>query len=251
MIDANARRAPSPDNPPPETNAPHGAALASRMPESGETHDRAVSAAARHLPAPLVSNRTIEANPDRLAGLVRAGTSSGVAVPRSTGDVGSALAAPVAPRRQGLRSGEPERNGGQSAQPQRRGPKTVAGKARVGLNALTHGIASARLVVPGESATEWEGSRQAMMDALAPAGPVEMALAERRDGVGRARGDRRLASAARGRVRGGVDRGTAAPGDGQRPPAPASPRHRQDHSVRSASESAALPGPASVGGDAR
>src|SRR6266853_4752586 len=73
----------------------------------------------------------------------------------------------------------PGRNAGQLARPQRRGPKTAAGRARVGLNALTHGIASARLVVPGESATEWEGSRQAMMDALAPAGPVEMALAER------------------------------------------------------------------------
>lgn len=68
---------------------------------------------------------------------------------------------------------------GQSPRPQRRGPKTAAGKARVGLNALTHGIASARLIVPGESATEWEGSRQAMVDALAPAGPVELALAER------------------------------------------------------------------------
>lgn len=65
------------------------------------------------------------------------------------------------------------------ARPHRRGPKTAAGKARVGLNALTHGIASARVVVPGESASEWEGSRQAMMEALAPAGPVELALAER------------------------------------------------------------------------
>lgn len=65
------------------------------------------------------------------------------------------------------------------ARPHRRGPKTAAGKARIGLNALTHGISSARLVVPGESATEWEGSRQAMVDALAPVGPVERALAER------------------------------------------------------------------------
>jgi hypothetical protein len=73
----------------------------------------------------------------------------------------------------------PGRNAGQFARPQRRGPKTPAGKARVGLNAISHGIASARLVVPGESATEWEGSRQAMVDALAPAGPVEEALAER------------------------------------------------------------------------
>jgi hypothetical protein len=68
---------------------------------------------------------------------------------------------------------------GQSPRPQRRGPKTPAGKARVGLNAISHGLVSARLVVPGESATEWEGSRQAMVDALAPAGPVEEALAER------------------------------------------------------------------------
>ncbi len=68
---------------------------------------------------------------------------------------------------------------GQAAQPQRRGPKTAAGKARVGLNALTHGIASARLVVPGESAMEWEGFRQGVVDALGPAGPVELALAER------------------------------------------------------------------------
>jgi len=73
----------------------------------------------------------------------------------------------------------PGRNAGQSAQPQRRGPKTAAGRARVGLNALTHGIASARLVVPGESSTEWEVSRQAIVDALAPAGSVELALAER------------------------------------------------------------------------
>jgi hypothetical protein len=73
----------------------------------------------------------------------------------------------------------PGGDAGRSVRPQRRGPKTTAGKARVGLNALTHGIASARLVVPGESAAEWEGSRQAMIEALAPAGPVEVALAER------------------------------------------------------------------------
>ena len=67
----------------------------------------------------------------------------------------------------------------QSPQPQRRGPKTAAGKARIGLNALTHGISSARLVVPGESPTEWEMYRQAIVDALVPTGPVELALAER------------------------------------------------------------------------
>jgi len=73
----------------------------------------------------------------------------------------------------------PGSNAGQSARPQRRGPKTAAGKARVGLNALTHGIASARPVVPGESPTEWEMSRQGIVDALGPAGPVELSLAER------------------------------------------------------------------------
>jgi hypothetical protein len=66
-----------------------------------------------------------------------------------------------------------------SGRPQRRGPKTAAGRARIGLNALTHGIASARLVVPGESPTEWELSRQGIVDTLGPAGPVELALAER------------------------------------------------------------------------
>ncbi len=63
----------------------------------------------------------------------------------------------------------PGRNAGRSGRPQRRGPKTAAGRARIGLNALTHGISSARLVVPGESTTEWELSRQAIGDALAPA----------------------------------------------------------------------------------
>jgi hypothetical protein len=68
---------------------------------------------------------------------------------------------------------------GRSPRPPRRGPKTVAGKARIGLNALTHGISSARLVVPGESATTWELFRQAIVEALVPIGPVEVALAGR------------------------------------------------------------------------
>ena len=61
----------------------------------------------------------------------------------------------------------------------RRGPKTAAGKARVSLNALTHGISSTRLVVPGERSTDWETYRRNIVDALAPVGPVETALAER------------------------------------------------------------------------
>lgn len=39
----------------------------------------------------------------------------------------------------------PGRNAGQLARPQRRKPKTPVGKARLGLNAISHGIASARI----------------------------------------------------------------------------------------------------------
>ncbi len=67
----------------------------------------------------------------------------------------------------------------QSRRPQRRGPKTVAGKARVSLNALTHGVTSARLVVPGERREDWAAHRRRILDDLAPVGPVEEALAER------------------------------------------------------------------------
>ena len=125
------------------------------------------------------ANTQFEASAEGLSGRAPAGTPSAVAVGRSTGDIGIVPTARVATRRVEEPDVMPGGDAGQSAPPQRRGPKTAAGRARVGLNALTHGIASARLVVPGESATEWEGSRQAMMDALAPAGPVEMALAER------------------------------------------------------------------------
>ncbi len=63
--------------------------------------------------------------------------------------------------------------------PSRRGPKTTAGKARIGLNALTHGLSSERLVLPGESNAEWEMYRRTIVGTLAPVGPVETALAER------------------------------------------------------------------------
>src|SRR5262252_8425467 len=69
--------------------------------------------------------------------------------------------------------------GARSQGPKRRGPKTVAGKARVALNALAHGLASARLIVPGECPKDWADHRRRMLEALAPVGPVEGALAER------------------------------------------------------------------------
>jgi hypothetical protein len=61
----------------------------------------------------------------------------------------------------------------------RRGPKTTAGKARVAVNALTHGISSTRPVVPGESRDAWDTHLRAIVDALGPAGPLETSLAER------------------------------------------------------------------------
>ena len=66
-----------------------------------------------------------------------------------------------------------------SGAPRRRGPNTAAGKARIALNAIKHGISSTQLVVPGESTTAWAATRTAIVEALAPAGPVETALAER------------------------------------------------------------------------
>lgn len=61
----------------------------------------------------------------------------------------------------------------------RRGPKTDAGKARIAGNALTHGVTSTRLVVLGERREAWAAHCQGILDALAPVGPVEAALAER------------------------------------------------------------------------
>src|SRR5262245_22829413 len=62
---------------------------------------------------------------------------------------------------------------------QRRGPRTKAGKARVACNALTHGLTSARPVVSGERPQDWTAHCRDVLEALAPMGPVERALAER------------------------------------------------------------------------
>jgi len=63
--------------------------------------------------------------------------------------------------------------------PRRRGPKTSAGKARIARNAIKHGISSTLPIVRGESTTEWEPFRRATVEALAPTGTVETALADR------------------------------------------------------------------------
>jgi hypothetical protein len=66
-----------------------------------------------------------------------------------------------------------------SRAPRRRGPKTAAGRARISQNAITHGISSTRPLLPGESSTAWAENHSAIVEALAPEGPVETALAER------------------------------------------------------------------------
>ncbi len=59
------------------------------------------------------------------------------------------------------------------------GPRTSAGKAVAKMNALSHGMRSPAPVIPGEDAGEWERHHAGITDALAPAGAVEAALADR------------------------------------------------------------------------
>jgi hypothetical protein len=60
------------------------------------------------------------------------------------------------------------------------GPKTEEGKEVVRWNATRHGIRSPAPVVPGvEKPEDWEEYRDGMLEDLAPAGPLEFALAER------------------------------------------------------------------------
>jgi len=55
----------------------------------------------------------------------------------------------------------------------------MAGKAVAKLNGVTHGLRSIAPVLPTESPDEWATHRVGIVDALAPAGALEVALAER------------------------------------------------------------------------
>jgi hypothetical protein len=60
------------------------------------------------------------------------------------------------------------------------GPHTAAGKRRVRLNAVTHGLTMQGPVVPGlEQLNDWETHRIALTEALAPVGALETWLADR------------------------------------------------------------------------
>jgi hypothetical protein len=58
------------------------------------------------------------------------------------------------------------------------GPKTPDGKAVVALNRLTHGLRAEHLILPGESAEEFENFRARLLQAVPPRDDLEVILAE-------------------------------------------------------------------------
>ena len=59
------------------------------------------------------------------------------------------------------------------------GPRTAAGKGVSSRNALKHGLLSSQLVLPDESAAEFDEFRERFTNDLAPVGEVEAILVER------------------------------------------------------------------------
>ena len=59
------------------------------------------------------------------------------------------------------------------------GPRTVGGKAVARMNAVAHGLRAKALILPGESAADWDRHRAATVTALVPVGALEVELAER------------------------------------------------------------------------
>jgi hypothetical protein len=91
----------------------------------------------------------------------------GAAAPHSI----AALAALLSP----ARAAASRRNGAKS-----HGPKTPEGKARSAQNALKHGLRSQKhVVLPGESAAEFEALEASLLEELAPVGALQAALARR------------------------------------------------------------------------
>lgn len=59
------------------------------------------------------------------------------------------------------------------------GPRTPAGRARSSLNALRHGLAAARVVVPGEDQAEFDALRDEIVEGFQPQTIIEAVLVER------------------------------------------------------------------------
>lgn len=58
------------------------------------------------------------------------------------------------------------------------GAKTLAGKAKVSRNRITHGLLSGLVVLPGESLEEYQDTRARILKALNPSGTVEELLVD-------------------------------------------------------------------------
>jgi hypothetical protein len=59
------------------------------------------------------------------------------------------------------------------------GPRTPTGKARVSSNALKHGLTGKDIVLPDESAVEFESYRKDLLASLTPQGDLEFMLADK------------------------------------------------------------------------
>lgn len=59
------------------------------------------------------------------------------------------------------------------------GPVTPEGKARSARNAVKHGLRASAVVIPGESAEEWNEHRDGVLATLAPTNALEESLVER------------------------------------------------------------------------
>jgi hypothetical protein len=59
------------------------------------------------------------------------------------------------------------------------GPCTPAGKAKVSMNALKHGLTGRNIILPTENLEEFESFYTGLLNCLAPEGALEMAFAEK------------------------------------------------------------------------
>jgi hypothetical protein len=59
------------------------------------------------------------------------------------------------------------------------GPRTATGKSIASQNAIRHGLSAENTVIPGEDPEEFNQFRQLLLDDLAPAGAMEVFLADR------------------------------------------------------------------------
>ena len=59
------------------------------------------------------------------------------------------------------------------------GPRSLAGKARSRMNAVSHGLTAQQTLLPGEDPAKYEGLRRSMFNSLRPDGALENELVER------------------------------------------------------------------------